>query len=104
LDVDGVVVYTINDCANTTTQDHVYPQAGEYTAVLIVNDGNGAEDTESVSVTVNAVNTTPSISNFSISPSPAYINAESTFSWVVSDAPDDMLTCRLDVDGDGADD
>ncbi len=55
---DGTADYTINDCANTTSQTHTYNTAGTYTAVLTVDDGNGGSDSKSVTVTVNAQSST----------------------------------------------
>jgi len=39
VDNDGATDYTINDCANITSQAHTYSAAGDYTAQLTVSDG-----------------------------------------------------------------
>ena len=99
LDVgDGTPAYTIDDCANNTSQVHTYTVGGNYTAELIVNDGNGGEATDDT-VTVN-VNAPPEITGFSIS-TPTYVGSLATFSWTVSDINNDTITCQLDVDNDG---
>ena len=38
---DNTKPYTINDCQNANSQKHVYKRAGEYKAVLTVQDGKG---------------------------------------------------------------
>ncbi len=67
LDVDnnGTNNYTINDCANNTSQSHTYNTVGIYTAKLTVDDGNGRTATGTVNITVNPVET----GNVEISPS-----------------------------------
>ena len=98
---DGTSDYTVNDCANNTSQAHIYAQAEIYTASLTVSDGTGSSAPENVTVTVS---TPPVISEFTVAPNPAYSTVATTFYWQVSDPDGDTLTCLLDVDGDGTDD
>ena len=52
---DGVDDYTINDCANTNSQGHIYTLEGNYTANLTVSDSvtSAVTDTLALNVTVN---------------------------------------------------
>ncbi len=54
VDNDGTVDYTINDCANNTSQTHTYSTAGTYTAVLTVEDGRGGQDSAEETVIVSS--------------------------------------------------
>ena len=74
-----------------------------FTVTYNVSDAAGNAATE-VSRTVNVINVAPTIDSFSINPDPAYIDVNTPFSWSVSDANGDALTCMLDVDNDGTDD
>ena len=98
---DGTSDYTINDCANNTSQAHTYAQADTYTASLTVSDDTDSSAPENITVTVS---TPPVISEFIVTPNPAYSTVATTFYWQVSDPDGDTLTCLLDVDGDGTDD
>ena len=104
LDVDsnGTAEYTISDCANNTSQAHVYSVMGTYTATITASDGLGG--TDQVSVTVQVQTTPPQINAFSATPSSTGTASPVNFSWDVSDADGDNLICLLDADGDGTDD
>jgi hypothetical protein len=101
VDNDGIAEYTIGDCANNTSQAHIYSSAGTFTARLTVSDGNGGSDQSAASVTVDAPNAVPSLGNLDVSPNPAETGSPVTFSWTASDADGDILTCTLGVDDDG---
>ena len=101
VDGDGTDDFTINDCANNSSQAHTFAISGNYTSRLTVNDGKGGSEQQTVSVTINKP---PVIYDFSISPDPAFINSAASFSWDVSDANGDTLTCKLDIENDGTDD
>ena len=51
---DGTDDYTINDCANSTSQTHTYTVAGDYTAKLTVSDGITTPVTQTLDFTVIA--------------------------------------------------
>ena len=55
IDNDGNTDYTINDCANNTSFQHTYSNAGNYIAKLTVDDGRGGTVSQNVSVVVNAM-------------------------------------------------
>ena len=55
IDNDGNTDYTINNCANNTSQQHTYNNAGNYIAKLTVDDGRGGTVSQNVSVVVNAM-------------------------------------------------
>jgi len=46
---DGTAEYTINDCGNTTTQNHLYSVAGAYSAKLTVSDTSGLMSSQTLS-------------------------------------------------------
>ena len=58
IDNDGNTDYTINDCANNTSQQHTYNTAGNYIAKLAVNDGKGGTASQTVNVSVSNPNDT----------------------------------------------
>ena len=107
VDGDGTADYTISDCANTGSQAHTYATAGDYPAKLTVDDGNGGAVEQTVSMTVDpaASNTAPVFdTGLGMTPNPVEEGSPATFTWAVSDADGDPLTCTLDADGDGGTD
>ncbi len=107
VDGDGMDDYTVSDCGNSTSQAHTYTAAGSYLARLTVSDGVNASVQQSVNVTVtdpDPGNVSPQISSFNASPDALPIGGSANFSWAVSDADGDTLTCSLDADGDGSND
>ena len=97
--VDGDITSSIavgGDTVNTAL-------AGTYVVTYDVSDVAGNPATQ-LTRTVIVVNVAPAINSFSVSPNPAYTNSAATFSWAVSDANGDTLTCLLDVNDDGTDD
>ncbi|MCF6364408.1 MAG: DUF5011 domain-containing protein [Gammaproteobacteria bacterium] len=101
-DIDGDITSRIVVAGDTVDT----AVAGTYVVTYDVSDlaGNFAVQlTRTVNV-VSGVNDPPVINNLSISPDPAYINSAATFSWDVSDANGDTLTCLLDVENDGTND
>ena len=54
IDNDGAEEYTINDCANNTSQLHTYTGVGDYTAKLTVNDGFNSPVVETLNFRVIA--------------------------------------------------
>ncbi|HHI91893.1 MAG TPA: DUF11 domain-containing protein, partial [Gammaproteobacteria bacterium] len=101
INADGTIEHTINDCANNTSQAHTYEQAGTYQVRLSVSDGIAPVVQSTIDITVS---TPPAISEFTMSPNPAYATVATTFYWQVSDADGDTLTCELDIDADGTND
>ena len=53
IDNDGNTDYTINDCANNTSQQHTYDTVGNYTAKLTVEDGKGGTVSQTVNINVS---------------------------------------------------
>ena len=107
IDNDGRDDYTINNCTNSSTQSHTYLTAGTYTAKLTVSDGNGGSDSTTVTINVSSstpTNNPPVINSFTANPSSGAAPLDVTFSWDISDADGDNLTCKLDIDNDGRDD
>ncbi len=101
---DGNVEYTINDCANYTSKNHTYYTAGNYTAKLTVDDGNGGTVFRTVDISVTnpaPSNNPPVIRSFTANPTSGGAPLTVTFSWTVSDQDGDVLTCYLDVNNDG---
>ena len=102
VDEDGTDDYTISDCANNTSQAHIYTQAGTYQVRLTVEDGTNSPVLMEIDLTVSSA--PPVISEFTVNPDPAYSTVATTFYWQVSDPEGDALTCLLDINNDGTDD
>ncbi len=77
---------------------------GEHIITLEATDSGGATDTDTITLTVDAISAAPVISQFTMDPEPAYSTVATTFYWQVSDPEGDTLTCTLDVNDDGTDD
>lgn len=71
---------------------------GVHTIELTATDSDGESDSTSIQVSVNAA---PVIDTLSVADNPADTGELVTFSWALSDAESDSLTCSLDVDSDG---
>ena len=99
---DGSLIVPVSDCANNTSYAHTYSVPGIYDAKLVVDDGKTSTPDERFATVM--ITTMPEITDFSASPNPTETGTPVTFTWVVSDADGDTLTCLLDLDGDGADD
>ena len=106
VDGDGTDDFTINDCANNSSQAHIFALSGNYTSRLSVNDGKGGSEQETVSVTITNPpgNNPPVIGSLTATPNATDSSTPVVYSWNVSDIDGDTLTCLLDVDGDGTDD
>ena len=99
---DGSNDYSISNCTNSSSQSHTFSSVGNYTAQLSVSDGKGGSVQQSVAITIDNGVSPPVINSFTVAPEPGYTNSSSTFSWNVSDANGDTLTCSLDVNNDGS--
>ncbi|MCF6337307.1 MAG: hypothetical protein L3J84_05055 [Gammaproteobacteria bacterium] len=106
IDADGSNEYTIDDCANNTSQIHTYTQAGDYQVRLTVVDDINAPVQQNVNVTITEPNITspPKITRFSVTPEAPETGSSTVFGWDVSDGDGGTLTCKLDVDANGTDD
>jgi len=106
VDADGSNEYTIDDCANNTSQIHTYTQVGDYQVRLTVVDGVNAPVQQNMSVMVTEVNIplAPKIASFSATPETPKTGSSTIFGWDVSGGDGGTLTCKLDVDADGMDD
>jgi len=106
IDNDGTADYIIDDCANNTSQAHTYDQAGDYQIRLMVTDSVNEPVQQNVNVAVIDPRgiSAPEITIFSATPEAPKTSNSVTFDWGVDDADGDTLACKLDVDGDGADD
>ena len=94
----GVASINIADCKGTTTSTVTYTAGGDFTANLSVSDPSNATANQNVSVAPISPNTAPEIASFTAETS----SLEVTFSWVVSDADGDALSCLLNP-GEGVD-
>ena len=103
---DGTADYSIDDCANNTSQAHIYDQAGDYQIRLTVTDSVNEPVQQNVNVAVIDPRSisAPEVTDFSATPEAPKTSNSVTFEWGVDDADGDTLACKLDVDGDGVDD
>jgi len=90
---DGIVDFNGGPLVN-----HQYSLAGRYTATLIVKDDDGAEDRDSVSVTVTGP---PVIHEFTVTPTSGEAPVEATF-FVRAEDTDDNGVTEVYFDFDGA--
>jgi uncharacterized repeat protein (TIGR01451 family) len=63
VDNDGTLDYTINDCANTSSQARTFPVVGDYTATLTIDDGKADPVVETITFSVIAPLSTSVIAN-----------------------------------------
>ncbi len=89
---DGSEVQSFDDCTSSQQASYTYSQAGNYTAVLELANGQTARAT----VTVTGP---PAISRFSVAPDAGTIPLETTLTWNIAAA--EAVACTLDV-GDGS--
>ncbi len=84
------------------TADHAFDEAGSYTATLLVEDPSGANDTDTIDVTI-AVNREPH-AKIEVVGNQKLINVNQTirfFAGNSSDSDDERLYYKWDFDGDG---
>ncbi|MEM7735210.1 MAG: choice-of-anchor Q domain-containing protein [Deinococcota bacterium] len=99
VDGDGLMDYTIRDCALTTSQLHSYETPGQYEITLLVDDGKGESGMRQQSLSLDALlpgNSAPEIDDFSAIPNEGDVPLVTTFTWLVFDAEGDVLSCQLD--------
>ncbi len=98
---DGNYEKIIPNC-NAGTITHTYTTAATYTAKLRVVDEHSAQAEATVTIVVTVPsNNNPVINVFSASPTSGYAPLDVTFSYDVSDADNDALTCYFDANNDG---
>jgi len=104
-DLDGdTLTYSIDYGDGTSgigaISTHTYT-AGNYTATVLVSDGNGGTDTASVNITVQDEDNTPPVADLIATPISGDVSLEVTFDASNStDADGDALTYSIDY-GDG---
>ncbi len=99
VDGDGLMDYTIRDCALITSQLHSYEAPGQYEITLLVDDGKGESGMRQQSLSLDALlpgNSAPEIDDFSAIPNEGDVPLVTTFTWLVFDAEGDVLSCQLD--------
>lgn len=104
-DPDGTVnaqaEWDFGDATGTTTSanpvGHTYPAAGTYTVVLTVTDNNGATDSETRQITVDADPPAPPVSQFTFTPTGLAVTFDSSESY----DPDGTITGWAWTFGDG---
>jgi len=90
----------IDDVLGAGTNVSSALSTGSHTITLKVTDSDGATDEDSITIAVNAA---PVIGTLEATPASVNISTATTLSWTITDAENDALTCRLDINGDGTD-
>jgi len=73
---------------------------GSHTITLKATDSDGAIDTDTITITINAA---PVIDTMTANLIRVNVGTPTTFSWTITDAENNTLTCGLDINGDGTD-
>ena len=106
----GEVTYTSSNASIITVSDqgslNALTQGTATITATIAEDDYYASAAATIKVTVNAlaVNTAPTISNFSSNLNTVYVSNPIQFSWNISDSNADTLTCMLDINSNGSTD
>ncbi len=95
---EGVASIEISNCLTTTSTTVTYADGGSFTANLQVSDPSNASSNQNLSVTVEVANMIPVVDSFTVATS----GLDATFSWTVSDADNDALSCVINP-GEGVD-
>ncbi len=100
-DGDGKVDRQLSDCASGKFEQ-TFSTPGSVTLAIHAFDPGGGTGAASLTVQADQANRAPVISEFKVTPDKGVAPVEGTFSFTLSDADNDPLTCTLDVDGAGA--
>ncbi|MCF6337277.1 MAG: PKD domain-containing protein [Gammaproteobacteria bacterium] len=82
----------------TTVSSTLSP--GSHTITLKATDSDGAIDTDTITIAVNAA---PVIDTMTADLTRVNVGTPTTLSWTITDAENNTLTCGLDINGDGTD-
>lgn len=108
LDVDGDGTFDYSQTCGQSGLSHTYTSPGTFAVRLEASDGQ-EHTLRVVSITVNTPpaasgpgNLAPQISSLNAEPASGYAPFSTRLRWSITDPNNDPLTCRLDLDGDGA--
>ncbi len=102
VDGDGQLETEIADCSRAGTFEFTFGSPGDFSAKLQAVDVPGAQAEETFSLRVTGrPNTAPVIEPFTVTPEVGFAALKATFTWKISDAENDPVSCTLDADGDG---
>lgn len=91
----------VTTCTGSQQLTHSYVANGTYTIKVKATDAKGNSADQSTTVTVSSgSNSTPTITNLSLTPTSPIASQAATLTWTASDAENDAISCTVDF-GDG---